>query len=77
MSATPTFALVIRGYDRRSVNQLVDVVQAALASPDLARRRKALQALSSAQFMIRMRGYDRQQVDTYISGARAGLNGRP
>jgi len=60
------FDVVLRGYDRDQVDQLLDQAEQARASDRWYMRKPALDALRSANFQRRPLGYDRDQVDRFI-----------
>jgi DivIVA domain-containing protein len=62
----PGFTVVLRGYDRGPVDDLLELARQALAAdrPDL--RAAAVQALREP-LPVRLRGYDRAQVDSHLA----------
>jgi DivIVA domain-containing protein len=66
LSVEVTFDTVLRGYDPRQVDELLDQADQALASDRWYVRKAALDALRSAGFRRRLSGYDRDQVDRFI-----------
>jgi DivIVA domain-containing protein len=63
---TPKFRLVMRGYSRPQVHEVVVYVRMVLASPDAAQHARLREQLSDASFDIALRGYDRDEVDAYL-----------
>jgi DivIVA domain-containing protein len=63
---TPGFRLVMRGYSRPQVDEVVAYVRKVLASPDAAQHARLREQLSDASFDIALRGYDRDEVDAYL-----------
>jgi len=61
-----TFDTVLRGYDPRQVDTLLDQAEQALASDRWHLRKAVLDALRSTSFRRRLSGYDSDQVDRYI-----------
>jgi DivIVA domain-containing protein len=62
------FDLVLRGYDRLRVEDMVQRGAAAAASTDPTLRASTCQELRSVRFSVVLRGYARQQVDTFMKG---------
>jgi DivIVA domain-containing protein len=60
------FTVVLRGYDTREVDALLERIQQALASTDPAMRASVRTEVNAAALRIRLRGYDRAQVDDYL-----------
>jgi cell division septum initiation protein DivIVA len=73
VSGNVTFAIVLRGYERRGVDEIVDLVEVARRTNDPKLVEQAREALAAPQIVVRMRGYDRQQVHEYLTRARADL----
>ena len=69
-----TFTIVLRGYDRAAVDQLLEQAYSAIASDDDAQRRDARAALESACFDLKFRGYDRAEVERTVAEALRRLN---
>jgi DivIVA domain-containing protein len=57
------FTVVLRGYDRASVDDLVERAEAAAASGDPARRAALRAEVGGARPTVVLRGYDRAEVD--------------
>ncbi len=66
VSVEATFDTVLRGYDPRQVDTLLDQAEQALASDRWHLRKAVLDALRSTSFRRRLSGYDSDQVDRYI-----------
>ena len=65
----------MRGYDRREVDELIAVVDEALASPPSSpARADALRQLREATFRPQFRGYSAPQVNQYIDDRIAELS---
>ena len=67
------FLIVLRGYDRPQVDQLLEQARTALAAGSAGRRAEAKQALETAALPIRLRGYDRRGVDEAFTALIAQL----
>jgi DivIVA domain-containing protein len=65
------FSVVLRGYSRKDVDTLVDLVETARLTQDAALVGQAREALASPGIRIRVRGYDRDQVHQFLTEARA------
>jgi DivIVA domain-containing protein len=63
------FTVVLRGYDTREVDALLERIQQALASTDPAMRASVRTEVNAPALRIRLRGYDRAQVDDYLRRA--------
>lgn len=63
---TPQFRLVMRGYSRPQVEEVVVYVQTVLASPDATQHARLREHLPHAVFDVALRGYDRDEVDAYL-----------
>lgn len=63
---TPRFRIVLRGYARAQVDEVVDHARRVLASPDAARHARLRERLPDARFDVVLRGYDRVEVDDYL-----------
>jgi DivIVA domain-containing protein len=61
------FSIVLRGYDRTTVDTAVARANEALASTDPEVHAAAGAELRGCQFRLALRGYDRSQVDAYVS----------
>ncbi|MET3425234.1 hypothetical protein BJ973_004446 [Actinoplanes tereljensis] len=59
------FLTVLRGYEKRQVDTLINSADAALTG-DAAQRAVAREALRTAKFEIALRGYDRLEVDKAV-----------
>jgi DivIVA domain-containing protein len=70
------FDTVVRGYDPRQVDELLDQAEQALASDRWYVRKAVLHALRSASFRRRLSGYDQDQVDRH-SGTHPTAGLRP
>ena len=68
------FRLVMRGYDRGQVDQLIGTAQEALASDDAPLRAAARRALETPALTVTLRGYDRAAVEEAIEKLRAALS---
>lgn len=68
-----TFEVVLRGYDRHAVDQVVITVQAALRNGAGPLVPEAIRQLTEARFTVRLRGYNKRQVDDYLIKAEAEL----
>jgi hypothetical protein len=68
------FTVVLRGYDRPSVDAAIKSAEDALNSGSDLARASARDALASPEFLIRIRGYDRAQVDQRLSALRQALD---
>lgn len=63
---TPQFRLVMRGYSRPQVHEVVVYVRTVLAAGDAAQHARLREQLSDASFDVVLRGYDRGEVDAYL-----------
>jgi DivIVA domain-containing protein len=70
------FTIVLRGYDRDQVNDLIRRANRALGSPDPAARAEMQGELRHAAIPIRMRGYDRSEVDKRLATLADQLTAR-
>jgi DivIVA domain-containing protein len=61
------FMVVVRGYDRAEVDELIQQANRALASADPAVRSAVEHKLRQPQLGTRLRGYDRAQVDARLA----------
>jgi DivIVA domain-containing protein len=66
MSPVVEFDVVLRGYDRAAVDDLVRRVIEALESDDPAVRASVRRELETSAISVRFRGYDRTQVDRFF-----------
>ncbi|XVU21401.1 hypothetical protein ACQPZJ_29520 [Actinoplanes sp. CA-054009] len=57
------FVVVLRGYNRTEVDQVVSLAEEALASGNSVSQAAARTAISEARFSVALRGYDRGAVD--------------
>jgi len=60
------FTVVLRGYDRAAVDELVDRCGKSLVSERPDARASLREALRSRRFRVVLRGYDRAQVDRWL-----------
>ncbi|GIF00514.1 hypothetical protein [Paractinoplanes rishiriensis] len=72
--AAMPFTIVLRGYFRTEVDDLMARAAAALESDDPAERAAARDALSNPEFGYSLRGYDEHQVDRAIEQLRNQLS---
>lgn len=70
---TSNFTVVLRGYDRDQVEQLLARADAALASNDEAVRASARELLERARLTFVLRGYDTNEVDDAVRERLRGL----
>jgi DivIVA domain-containing protein len=68
------FDVVLRGYDRRQVDAVVQRAALALGSSDPALRAAVRDELRSTRLNITLRGFDRLQVDTFVQRTVAVLD---
>jgi len=68
--------IVLRGYDRAEVDELIHRANLALASADPAVRAALERRLRQPELQTRMRGYDRAQVDTRLAMLADQLSAR-
>jgi DivIVA domain-containing protein len=68
MTDAPSFDLALRGYDRRQVDQAVELIRTAMTSIDPAIRAQARDSAAAPKFSIVLRGYNCAQVDNYLTG---------
>jgi DivIVA domain-containing protein len=68
----PGFSVVLRGYDRATVERLLDEAARALGTGDPAQRARAASALREP-VPVRLRGYDRAQVDAHLARVTRAL----
>jgi hypothetical protein len=61
-----TFMIVLRGYDRAQVDELLSQADKALSSGSATLRASAREALRSTRFRQRLRGYARHQVERAV-----------
>jgi DivIVA domain-containing protein len=61
------FMVVVRGYDRADVDELIQQANRALTSADPAARSAVERRLRQPQLRTRLRGYDRAQVDARLA----------
>jgi DivIVA domain-containing protein len=66
MQTTPDFTVVLRGYDRRQVDALLQQAWDAIGSSDAQLRETTRRALAEPALRVRLRGYDREQVHLYL-----------
>ena len=59
--------IVLRGYDRPAVDELIRQTEQALAATDPAHRQWARAQLQNANLPVAARGYDRGQVDAHLA----------
>ncbi len=76
MASDPRFMIVLRGYDIKQVDALVQQASEALASGSFALRASVRDELRRTAFPVRLRGYDRSQVDGYLRQLEAMLADR-
>jgi DivIVA domain-containing protein len=62
----PRFMVMMRGYDRAEVDQLLGRAEQAAASSDAALRAAVCHELQTTRFRDRLRGYSRVQVDQKV-----------
>ncbi|MEU8821303.1 hypothetical protein [Actinoplanes sp. NPDC048796] len=67
------FVVVLRGYNRVEVDQVVALAEEALASDNSVSRAAARTAISEAKFSMVLRGYDRSEVDQELGRLLQGL----
>jgi DivIVA domain-containing protein len=67
------FRIVMRGYDRAQVDQLVARAEEAANSDDAALRAAAKRALEDPQLLVVLRGYDRRGVERALDELKARL----
>ncbi|NUT02699.1 MAG: hypothetical protein HOV76_04420 [Hamadaea sp.] len=74
---TPLFQVVLRGYDRRQVDQVIEIAENAVDQPDVAASARAVQAIADfrAKPLVVLRGYDREQVEQHLLQLSAVLAG--
>jgi len=70
---SPQFRIVLRGYARAQVDEVVVHVEQVLASADHVARAKLRVRLPEARFDVVLRGYDRAEVDAYLKQVGARL----
>jgi hypothetical protein len=68
------FTVVLRGYDRPSVDAAIKTAEDALDSGSELARAAARDALADPGFLIRMRGYHRVQVDQHLNALLQALD---
>jgi len=68
--------IVLRGYDRAELDELIHQANLALASADPAVRAALERRLRQPELQTRMRGYDRAQVDTRLAMLADQLSAR-
>jgi DivIVA domain-containing protein len=61
------FTVVVRGYDRADVDELIQQANRALGSVDPAVRSAVEHRLRQPELRTRLRGYDRSQVDAQLA----------
>ncbi|SNY67148.1 hypothetical protein [Paractinoplanes atraurantiacus] len=61
------FVVVLRGYNRAEVDQVVALAEEALASGNSVSQAAARTAISEAGFSVALRGYDRGEVDQELA----------
>lgn len=71
----PEFDLVLRGFDRNQVADVIEQGLRALSAPSSAAI--AVERLRSPEFDVVLRGLDRQQVMDYLDLLADRLEGRP
>ncbi|MFF0379281.1 DivIVA domain-containing protein [Actinoplanes missouriensis] len=71
---TSTFTVVLRGYDRDRVDQLLGEVEAAVASADPVKRESARRRLLDPDLVVVLRGYARDEVDAALKEAAQRLS---
>ena len=64
----PEFTTVLRGYEKRQVDEILTRALDALEGDSADQRASARESLRAAQFEIALRGYDRTQVDGAVQG---------
>lgn len=67
------FEVVLRGYDRHEVDQVVITVLSAVRNGGGPLIAEAIRQLAEARFTVRLRGYNKRQVDDYLIKAEAEL----
>ncbi|MBA9004746.1 DivIVA domain-containing protein [Thermomonospora cellulosilytica] len=63
----PEFPVVLRGYDRRQVDELIARLEGTLGRAPLRGARVGVAELQNTVFDVVLRGYDRRQVDMVLS----------
>ncbi|NUR73560.1 MAG: DivIVA domain-containing protein [Hamadaea sp.] len=73
-----SFVIVLRGYDRESVDKVIQKAQEALAQPTPEVVAAAVQSIADfrAKPPVVLRGYDREQVYAHLDRLSAELAGR-
>ena len=71
------FPVMMRGYDRSEVDQLLARAEQAAASSDASVRAAACNDLRTARFQGRLRGYSRTQVNEKIEQLACELSTDP
>jgi|tagenome__1003787_1003787.scaffolds.fasta_scaffold19596446_1 hypothetical protein len=71
----PEFLTVLRGYEKRQVDEVLTRALNALEGGSADQRNVARESLRSAQFEVALRGYDRTQVDGAVQGVLRQLEG--
>lgn len=71
------FTVVLRGYERLEVDELLAAADRALASRSMPFRASVRTALRGAAFTVVLRGYDRGQVDQRVRDLVAQLGDPP
>jgi DivIVA domain-containing protein len=70
MTKQLSFPVALRGYSRKDVDALVDLVETARLTRDIVLVRQAQEALAVPGIRIKTRGYDCDQVHQYLTQAR-------
>jgi DivIVA domain-containing protein len=73
MSDQPTFAILLRGYDRDAVDALVHRVGAA-GDASAEKRARLRDELRDPRLPRALRGYDPREVDRYLAEAASELS---
>jgi DivIVA domain-containing protein len=69
MQTSPSFTVVLRGYSRADVDDLVHRIEDTVASGNPALRERLRGELPELTFRVTLRGYDRSEVDSYLEKA--------
>lgn len=73
MTKQLSFPVALRGYSRKDVDALVDLVETARLTQDAVLVRQAQEVLASPGIRVKARGYDCDQVHHYLTEARTEL----
>jgi hypothetical protein len=68
------FRIVLRGYDRRQVDELIARTEAAVNSDDAPLRAAAKRTLENPGLLVVLRGYDRHGVEQALEKLRSRLD---